>query len=64
MTVIASRKKQGVNGGYVLDEIQGIHFKMDEIIERIQLLERHCYGETWEEHRDKVSIFNPNREKG
>ncbi len=41
-------KSRQILKGYVYDEFQGMNLKMDELIERIQKLEKHAFGKTYE----------------
>lgn len=39
--------------GYVYDEFVGMGLKMDELIERIQKIEKHLFGKTYEKEMEE-----------
>lgn len=63
MAVVGSRQKKNVeNLTYLADEFRRIDYDIGILIERLQLIEKTLFGETYEAKMEKDSIFKKARE--
>jgi len=60
MAVIESKKKQRMphDKTYIFNELQEMYYKLDEILQRVQMLEKHCFNETYEARVERTKKFN------
>ena len=61
MAVIQSKRKQYLDDKsktYIFNELQEMYYKLDEVIQRVQVLEKHCCNETYEARVERTKKFN------